>query len=284
MELSLVNMIPGILMVDFSTVVQNNIGVKKIDPKEKYNQDYDDTTTIYYKSHRVAKTDPITYEQLTDDNAFKFADTWDPYTGNRMGTDIMGPLYFNPISILQHIYRSKLNGLWIAPTNENGKFYEGYYGECVGAGENFEIIGRGIYPERYLFRLPIPNCYLKHGHKLSLITMGPILTDREICEIDRLLTNRWSWHTLYDKMYRCIGSMYKLKRYYDIAVSKNPIDTDLSGVNIGDSKIIQKIINANKNKQNKKIQNNFIIPDPRDTDTDLNQYINKLAVDCIRKM
>ena len=91
-----------------------------------------------------------------------------------------------------------MNGLWIPP--ENG--YEGYYGDLVGAGEDIMIQCRGTYPERYLFRLPISNCYLKKNQKLSIITMGPKLTEREICLLDRLLNKYWTHHHIYNEFYK----------------------------------------------------------------------------------
>ena len=247
------------LFVDYSSVTQTGIGEKSVPVIKKYNNDYDNTTCLYYKSHRIKKTDPITFDELTNNNAFKFANMWDPYTGKRSSDDPFGPLYFHPINLLQHIYQNRLKGLWIEESDEENGFYEGYYGEGVGAGEDFAIIGRGIYPERHIFRLPVPNCYLKKTHRMSLITMGPILTNREICEIDRLLTKYWSQHKFYTKIYKKIGSLYKLKCYYDIAISKSPLSMDLSGVDIGKKEDILKQSNPN-------------------------MYLNRLAVEALKKM
>lgn len=209
------------LLVDYSNIEQNNIESKK-KTKNKYLTQYDETTCLYYKSHRIKKTDPITYDELTDDNSFKYEYMWDPYTGNIKDKDPYGPIYFNPINLLCHIYYSRLNGLWIGQSKEINGIYEGYYGESVGAGDNFEVIGRGIYPERYLFRLPISNCYLKPQHNMSLVTMGPKLTDDDIHDIDRLLTKKWSHDPIYKSIYKRVGSLFKLKCYYEFAISKNP--------------------------------------------------------------
>jgi hypothetical protein len=217
------------MMVDFTAVEQAGIGEIKLDPKEIYLNCYDDTTTVYYKAHRIKKTDPITYEELNDDTCFKFKYMWDPYTGKRLDEDPYGPLCFNPINILRHIYGIRLNKLWM--DGEDG--FEGAFSDGVGSGEDIEIPSRGIYPECHIFRLPVSNCYLKKTHKLSLVSMGPLLTNREICELDRLIVKKWTNSKFYRKIYKKIGSLYKLKCYYDIALAKNPIDMDLSCVDMG---------------------------------------------------
>jgi hypothetical protein len=247
------------LLVDFSCVEQNEIGEKEITPKNKYLNDFDETTCIYYKSSRLTKTDPISFEEMTETNSFKFPYMWDPYTGGRLDLDPFGPLYFHPINILQTIYHSRLRDLWIEIKETDGKYES--YGEGVGIGENFEIIGRGMYPEHNIFRLPIPNCYLKKNHNMSLVTMGPLLNDLEIKEIDELLLKHWSNHKIFKKIYAKIGSLYKLKCYYDIAIAKSPTS----------------IVTKRKMKE-LNFSNNIM------RKTNPNMYLNRLAVDAIRKM
>lgn len=220
------------IIVNFTQVLQPDIGVQVYSDSEKYQSEYDSTTTLYYKAHRTQKTDPITFDELNDDNAFKFYEMWDPYTGNRTTVDPCGPLYFNPVSILNNIYCQKLKGLWIDQSEEDEGVYEGYYGENLGTGEDLEIVGRGIYPERHIFRLPIANCYLKPSHSMSLITMGPKLTNKEIIEIDKLLTTHWSHDRIYKKIYKKIGSLYKLKCLYDVAICRDPSNFDLSNIDL----------------------------------------------------
>jgi hypothetical protein len=55
----------------------------------------------------------------------------------------------------------------------------------VGSGENINIIGRGECPEKYLFRLPIIDCYLEKDYNKSIITMGPKLTIEEITALSQ---------------------------------------------------------------------------------------------------
>lgn len=229
------------MLLNFSMVEQKGVGEPVIDPKKIYLATYDDTTCIYYKKHRSKHTDPIMFDVLkSKSSSFKFCDMWNPDTGNRIGIDPFGPLYFHPINLLQHFYWNRLNGLWVEPNNG----YQGYYGDTVGAGEDIEM-GRGVYPERYLFRLPISNCYLKKGHNMSIITMGPKLTTSEICEIDRIINKFWSNDQIYEKIYKKIGSLYKLKCYYDVAIAKDPINMDLSGIELGNREHILKQPNPN---------------------------------------
>lgn len=247
------------VIVNFTEISQPHIGIQKESEVKKYQSEYDSTTTLYYKAHRIQKTDPITYDQLTDENGFKFQDMWDPYTGNRTGIDPWGPLYFNPVTILNNIYGQKLKGLWVEQSEEADGVYEGYFGENLGSGEDLEIIGRNIYPERHIFRLPIANCYLKPSHSMSIVTMGPKLTNKEIREIDRLLVKHWSHDKIFKKVYKKIGSLYRLKCLYDVAICKNPSKYDLSNIEL-------------KGKQYAQTQ--------EDPDT----YLNRTAVEAIKRM
>lgn len=240
------------LLVDFSNIIQNDVGNRKT-ITSKYDKNYDKTTQLFYKTHRIRKTDPITYEELNDDNAFIFKEMWDPYTGERKGDDPYGPLYINPINILKFIYENRLRGLWIE--DESGD-YQGCYGEYLGKGENLQIVGRGEYPEKYIFRLPIQDCYLTDDHNYSFVTMGPKLSVKEICKLDRLLVKYWSNDMYFKKVYGKIGTLYKLKCCYDVAISKQPSTMDLS----------------------------FVTVDKRRSKNNIDEYLNRAATDVIRRM
>jgi hypothetical protein len=216
-----------------------------------YRDEYDVDTIQYYKSHRIQKTDPVTFEVLEDNKCFKYYKIWNPYTGVVLNNDPYGPLCFNPVTIVTHIYYSRLNNIWI---NESDGIYSGYYGDGIGAGKEQEIKHKGTYPERYIFRLPIQNCYLPRNHNLSTITLGPELTDHDISVLDVLMTE----HYINDDIYRKIGSLANLKRYYDIAISKEPLNLDLNntGINI-------ELAQRHPNPHN---------------------YINRCAVDILRRM
>ncbi len=239
--------------MDLNNVDQPVISMKKEDILDEYNKIYSDTTTLSYKDHREKKTDPITYDSVNIESGFQFPYIWNPYTGKTIGLDPYGPLWFNPITMLKIFYISRLNGLSYKKDGYIG------YGEYMGAGEDCEIIGRGNFPERYPFRLPICDCYYKINQKYNIITMGPKLTDREICKIDRLLTQYYTNSKEFKKIYPKIGSLFKMKLYFDVAVAKNPSLMDLSGLDLG-------------SKDDAKGELNY------------NEYLNKKAIDVLRRM
>ncbi len=185
-----------------------------------YEKEYEERTTEYYKTLRFRKMDPIINIDLDDSNAFKFEYMWDPYTGERKEKDPHGPLYFDPDTLIHYFYTSRLKNLWNEPIDETGGYYEGYYDILVGAGENLNIIGRGECPEKYLFRLPIIDCYLEKNYNKSIITMGPKLTDNEIKLIDEIANKNANNYKLMFKKNR--PSLYEMKKYYDIAINNNP--------------------------------------------------------------
>lgn len=190
------------------------------DRSSSYDQDYEERTTEYYKTLRLRKMDPIVNIDLDDSNSFKFYWMWDPYTGERKEKDPHGPLYFDPDALIHYYYINRLKNLWNEPIDETGGYYEGYYDMLVGIGDNINVVGRGPCPEKYLFRIPIIDCYLEKDYNKSVITMGPQLTDEEAKEIDRLAQKN---HTNYKMMFkRQRPSLYEMKRQYDIAINKNP--------------------------------------------------------------
>jgi hypothetical protein len=245
--------------VDFDNVIQETVEVKKEKHILQYDTPFDDTTTSYYKAHRIAKTDPIDFIELNDKNAFKFKYMWNPYNGERLKEDIFGPLYMNPVNIVRSIYMNRLNNLWIKSSDTDEGYFQAYYGDNVGIGDDFHISGRGFYPERYLFRIPIVDLYLSPDHRMSIITMGPKLTDQEILEIDKLIVDNWSDHPYIKKIYPKIKSLTNLKKFYDIAICKKP--TSLHKSLLTELKLI-----CPKNVTN---------PD---------SYINRLAVDALKNM
>jgi len=113
--------------------------------------------------------------------------------------------------------------LWQDPKTEHNVTYQGVYGDGLGAGENINIPGRGDHPELYLFRLPVPDCYLTDDHKISIVTMGPKLTDNEIAEIDKLAETYHSqnYYTYYG--IKCKRpSLSAIKKLYDVAIDPTP--------------------------------------------------------------
>ena len=212
------------LLVDFSDIPdpiqfqETNIPEEK---KESNEYNYDKETTDRYKVMRLRKMDPLTYDIIDDNYAFKFKCKWDPYTGERLEEDPYGPLYFDPDILIHYFYFKRLDKLWVHPKDEmNSGYYQGYYDDGVGAGDEFYVSGRGSHPEWYIFRIPINDCYLPKDHNRQFITFGPKLTDDEIIEIDRLANLRENNYRMLFGRKR--PSLRRMKELYDLAITKEP--------------------------------------------------------------
>ena len=169
---------------------------------------YDKMTSETYRVKRLLKIDPITDEHVSENLIFYYPHKWDPYTGQIIGTDEIGPLAFNAINLYKFYFKNRLSGLWIPPSTEGTEHYQGYYGNLVGAGKNINIDSRGEHPEKYLFRIPIIDCYLPINHNLAIITMGPILSDKEISIIDQIVFKNLKTNV----------SLKQIKDWYDSAL------------------------------------------------------------------
>ena len=174
-------------------------------------QKYDKMTTETYRVKRLFKIDPLSDEIISDSNVFYYPHKWDPYTGEIIGTDEIGPIAFNAINLYKYYFKNRYAGLWIPPSTEGREQYQGYYGNHLGAGKNIKIGSRGEHPEKYLFRIPIIDCYLPPNHNLSVITMGPLLSDKDILEIDKILF----------KNVRNVIPLKQIKEWYDAALDNN---------------------------------------------------------------
>ncbi len=206
---------------------------EKVCDTNKYDNNYDKTTTEFYRIKRLFNIDPITDEKIPQHMIFKFKDKWDPLTGNRIGIDEIGPLSFNAYTLYKFYLNNRYTGLWTPPYNDNTGYYQGYYGDCVGAGSSLNINNRGNFPEKYLFRLPIVDCYLNKNHNLSLVTMGPILTNEEISEIDKIILNNYPKQNYtklslikkwYDKAIKDDLDINKLKNKYNLTSDRDAKD------------------------------------------------------------
>ena len=183
---------------------------------------FDHKTMHYYKTMRFRKMDPIYMLDLEPDTCFKFYNEWNPYTGERLGIDPYGPLCFHPDSLIKYFYENRLNNLWCGETEHHGQYYEGYYDVAVGAGSNIYIQSRGSNPDKYLFRLPIIDCYwMSDIRNESIVTMGPVLTDDEVKQIDELADKHGSYYVQQYNKPR--PSLFKIKQLYDTAISKKPL-------------------------------------------------------------
>jgi hypothetical protein len=205
--------------VNFSNLPDTNI----INIKKKYDKV---TTETYCVKRRLEKC-AITGENIIDSCKFKFKYMWNPLNGERTGIDKVGPLYFNIITLYNHYFNNRLTGLWTPSTYDpvSKQSYEGYYGDLVGAGKNIKINSRGYHPDKYLFRLPIQDCYLYEDHNHSIVTMGPLLTDEEISEIDVLLLKLTQQYRSQLKSYITLSA---LKAIYDNALEENPSSEKIS--------------------------------------------------------
>ncbi len=217
--------------VDFSECDTLPLNCNKNDAivRQQYVKTFDDKTTLYYRACRHRKIDPIDSSQLDDDNAFKFKYMWNPLNGSIMTTetgelaeDPFGPLYLSPVNLVKTFYHNRLSNLWIEPSDEATGYFSGHYGDNVGIGDSFEIMGRGSYTERYLFRLPIPDCYCDRDHNKMIVTMGPKLTTTDLIVIDTLIKKYWMSDNDISRIYDRIGTLDRLRTIYEIAISKCP--------------------------------------------------------------
>lgn len=195
--------------VDFSEDFEKT---KKI----KSNDDYDDTTTEKYRTMRLYKIDPIMNEEIPSYLIFEFKHKWDPITGNKKEIDEMGPLCFNAWNLYQYFYQNRFNGIWYPPKEH----FQGYYGDLLGCGVDMIVNGKPC-SEKYLYRLPIIDCYLKKSHNHSIITMGPKLTDEEIDYIDIIIGN----------LRKSRPTLKTLKEYYDQSLNNSPDISELKKTN-----------------------------------------------------
>lgn len=189
-----------------------------INKKDEYNNKFNKLTTDTYRVMRELHIDPITHEKVSDELAFKFEYMWDPITGERLEKDIYGPLYFNIFSLAKNFYYNRYRLLWNPSETIKGITYDGYYGDGLLAGEELFIQSRGIHKHIHPFRLPIIDCYLEKDFNMSIITMGPLLNNDEIKEIqdkiDKFINNK-------KYVEKNNINILLIKELYDIAINKN---------------------------------------------------------------
>jgi len=186
--------------------------------KDNYNK-FNKLTTETYRVMRELHIDPITHDKVPEELAFKFEYMWDPITGERLEKDIYGPLYFNVLSLAKNIYYNRYRLLWNPPEIVNYITYGGYYGDGLLAGDDLYIQSRGIHKHMHPFRLPIIDCYLEKDFNMSIITMGPLLYDDEIKEIQDKI-NKYYSNKKYNVKHNNIN-LILIKKLYDRAINKN---------------------------------------------------------------
>jgi hypothetical protein len=197
------------------------VSFKDILEKEEKTKKFDKITTETYLVKRRLQRCALVDKEIPHICKFSFKYMWNPLNGERCGIDKIGPLYFNVIELYNYYYTNRYTGLWTPSTYDpvTKQSYEGYYGDLVGSGKDIKINSRGLNPNKYLFRLPIQDCYLYEDHNHSVVTMGPLLTDNEIAEIDKIILNIPSQ---YEQNIKCYTTLSAMKAMYDNALDENP--------------------------------------------------------------
>ena len=201
-----------------------------------------------YESYRRNKIDPILLQELPlngmkENDLFKFEYEWDPYTGIRSNKkDPNGPLYFDPNALINYFYTNRLNNLWIKDYYDGNDYIQGHYGDALGKYPNFEIKGRGPHPEWYLFRLPIIDCYLEKDSSLQIVTMGPILSAKEIKEIFNLSKRYKNFYK--DTFGIKRPNILKMKELYDRAINPNTEFNNIDGLSLDEIQQIKFDLNS----------------------------------------
>jgi len=202
--------------IDFSYYfddITNTNNASTHDTNLEIKEKYDKTTNETYRIKRLFKIDPITDVKISKELIFEFKHKWNPYNGMRGDLDDIGPLCFNALNLYDYYYMNRYKGLWVNP--QDG--FQGMYGDMVGCGKTGHVKSRGVHPEKYLYRLPIIDCYLPQSHSLSIVTMGPELTEQEISQIDSIVLK---FHP--KKSNSKFASLTLLKYYYDCALNPSP--------------------------------------------------------------
>lgn len=216
--------------------------------EKMYNKFFQDKVCNYTR-HRKDKIDPLTLFQLELSNSeiFKYEYEWNPYTGEKLNIkDPNGPLCFDPNNLIHFFYLNRLKYLWTKGHYEGLNYIQGHFGDAVGNGPDFEIVNRGKHPDWYLFRLPIIDEYLKKDHCLQSVTMGPILSDKEIKLIQKL-SDRKRFRITYG--YRR-PNLFKMKKIYERAINKNDnYDEILGDIPKNEIKEIKYNVNTNAVKE-----------------------------------
>ena len=218
------------IFVDFRGTEVDNKFVKK-----DYVKKYDDETTNKYKSMRKFRVDPIKREVIDKKiPTFKVKKMWDSLTGLfEDKDDPHGPLHFDPVELAKYFYLHILDHIWREEDEDNYEdvLEEGPL-EGLGTGENFLIKGRGEYPEYFVWRLPIKDCYVIEGTEKFIPLKGPKLSLSQIEKLQKLIEKCPKSHV--HKTFINMPNMVHMYKLYmeainpdpDISVLDNPDDPD----------------------------------------------------------
>ncbi len=176
-----------------------------------------------YTNYHSNKIDPLIRTPLPiieNKKVYEYKYCWDPLTGEILGQDPRGPLYFDPDTLIHYFYTNRLKYLW----NEGDINFTGSYGDGLGNGPHFNIPGRGISLHYYLFRLPIPDAYCDNINTQQ-ITIGPILDFNEIIKIYNLSLEYGNNYK--NRFGRDRPNLIEIYDLYNDAIKKNTIDITL---------------------------------------------------------
>jgi hypothetical protein len=205
--------------ITINDLVINNV-IKNVKNNSNIIKSYNFMTKETYRMKRLTKRDIFNDNILNQHECFEYIKVWNPYTGNIIDKDDeFGPLCFDGYELSYYYYINRLNGLWNVALDG----YDSYYGELLGTGKEINIASRGSYPEKYLLRLPIIDCYVYEDSSHSVVTMGPIISDDEIDRLDNILC--YCRDTLDKKFTENEKLMKTLKYNYDEALNSNPNPT-----------------------------------------------------------
>ena len=219
-------------IIDMSVMDNLQLPIKKIKQEPQYKINYNDNTKKYC-TYRKLNIDPITLIAL-DENypVFKVEKMWDPYTGQFTENDPFGHLSFDPISLTIYFWMNRYTHLLKDSTSTDNISTD----DGLGAGEDFIINSKGKYPERYLWRLPIVDCYIEKTDNIkeesflnSVPKLGPKLERHDIEILYELVKQCVKLHPNRLERIPDLVSMYDT---YHIAINPEP---DISNINEGNS-------------------------------------------------
>jgi hypothetical protein len=175
--------------------------------------------SFFFRPHKNKK-DPILLEKIPrrpGKPIFEYPWAWEPLTGEIVGLDPHGGLFFDPDTLIHYFYTKRLNHLWVISDDTD---FEPFFGDALGTGPEFYVPSRGCHPDWYLFRLPLMFKYLPSGFSYQIPILMPLVSDADLKLLDELGSK-------YGKSYKQrFGnprpSLVKMKELYEKAVDPFP--------------------------------------------------------------
>lgn len=225
-------------LIDFRDEKEDVIG------KKGYTVDYNDDTINKYKPMRVFGTDPISRERLDKSiPVYRVDKMWDPLTGLFTNEkDPHGPLVFDPVELTKYFYLNRFTHLWKEEEDTGDDLLQECPLEGLGAGEDFLIKGRGYYPEYFIWRIPIRDCYVPKDTPNYIVLKGPKLNRKDIKNIHNLLKKCPKSHI--NKVFREIPDLVKMYDLYMQAINPKPDLSVLDNIDDPDANNMANILAA----------------------------------------